>query len=357
MNSIDKERKMKRLHLVAFASLAALTTLPVASASQGAPLATVSVQGSAEAVNEAGLDAVVEAVRQTTLASQVAGAIVALNVKAGDRVKAGQELVRIDARAAQQGVAVSASQVEAAKAQLKVTSRELERQKYLRQKEYISEAALDRAQAQLEAAQAQLNALKSQTQAAQTQSGFFVISAPYSGVVSEVPVTLGDMAMPGRALVAMYDPTALRVSAAVPQAMLGALGSKLDAVRYEVPGGSAPKPAKVELLPTIDPATHTGRIRLTLPPGQAGLAPGMFARVWLPAAGDAKGAERLYVPAAAVLRRAEMAGVYVVDPQGKVLLRQVRLGRAAGDRVEVLTGLRAGDKIAADPQVAALAAR
>lgn len=348
---------MKRLHLVAFASLAGLMALQAASASEGAPLATVAVQGSAGASNEAGLDAVVEAVRQTTLASQVAGAIVTLNVKAGDRVKAGQELVRIDARAAQQNVAVSASQVEAAKAQLKVASRELDRQKFLREKEYNSEAALDRAQAQWEAAQAQLNALKSQTSAAQTQSGFFVINAPYAGIVSEVPVTLGDMAMPGRALVAMYDPSALRVSAAVPQAMLEAIGSKLDAVRYEVPGGPAPKPTKVELLPTIDPATHTGRIRLDLPPGQAGLTPGMFARVWLPAAGGAKGAERLYVPAASVVRRAEMTGVYVVDPQGKVLLRQIRLGRAAGDRIEVLTGLRAGDKVAANPQVAALGAR
>ncbi|MBS1189809.1 MAG: efflux transporter, family, subunit [Rhodocyclaceae bacterium] len=348
---------MKRLHLVAFASLAALTTPHSAWSSEGASLATVTVQGSAQAANEASLDAVVEAVRQTTLASQVAGAIVVLNVKVGDHVKAGQELVRIDARAAQQGVAVSASQVEAAKAQLKVASRELERQKHLHKQEYISEAALDRAQAQWEAAQAQLNALKSQTEAAQTQSGFFVIKAPYSGIVSEVPVTLGDMAMPGRPLVALYDPSALRVSAAVPQAMLGALAGKLEAVRYEVPGAPAPKPTKVELLPTIDPATHTARIRLNLPAGQAGLTPGMFARVWLPAAGDAKAAERLYVPAATVLRRAEMTGVYVVDPQGKVLLRQIRLGRAAGDRIEVLTGLRAGDKVAANPQAAAALAR
>jgi multidrug efflux pump subunit AcrA (membrane-fusion protein) len=53
------------------------------------------------------------------------------------------------------------------------------------------------------------------------------------------------------------------------------------------------------------------------------------------------------------VRRAELSAVYVVDAQGKPRLRQVRLGRSAGDRVEVLSGLRVGDQVATDPQAAA----
>jgi multidrug efflux pump subunit AcrA (membrane-fusion protein) len=77
----------------------------------------------------------------------------------------------------------------------------------------------------------------------------------------------------------------------------------------------------------------------------------MFARLWLPAAQG--GASRLYVPATAVVRRAEMTGVYVVDAKGVPTLRQVRLGRASGDTVEVLSGLSAGERVALDPQAAA----
>jgi membrane fusion protein, multidrug efflux system len=347
---------MKHKLLLSLAALASLSVPPLALAAADAPLATVAVQDESRG-HESSLDAVVEAVRQTTLSAQVPGAIVALNVKAGDSVKAGQELIRIDARAAEQNVAGSAAQVEAAQAALKVASRELERQKALFQKQYISQGALDRAQAQWESAQAQLKALQAQTGAARTQSGFFVLNAPYAGIVSEVPVALGDMAMPGRPLLTLHDPSALRVTAAVPQAMLPALGANLKAVRYELPGlagqDGRQQPAQVQLLPTVDPVTHSAQLRLVLPANVAGIIPGLFARVWLPAASTREGGSRFYLPASAIVRRAELSAVYVVDAQGKPRLRQVRLGRSAGDRVEVLSGLRAGDQVATDPQAAA----
>ena len=373
---------MKCLHRMSLVALAALSIVGTATAAEsgaeGGALGTVGPRSGAGKTSGASLDGVVEAVRQTRLSTQVAGAIVALQVKAGDRVKAGQELLRIDASAAQQGVAASASQVEAAQAQLKVAASELARQRQLHQKQYISQAALERSQAQWEAAQAQVNALQAQTRVAQAQSGFFLLKAPYAGVVSEVAVTLGDMALPGRPLLTLHDPSALRVTAAVPQALLGSLSSRLDQVRYEINGlaGSAARlqPASVELLPTIDAASHTAQIRLALPPaGAAGavggagatagpastaVMPGLFARVWLPAGASAKaGPQRLFLPSSAILRRAELTGAYVVDAQGKPRLRQVRLGRVSGDQVEVLTGLRPGDKVAADPQAAAAVAR
>lgn len=365
---------MKRLHRMSLAALAALSMVGAVSAAEGGALATVELRSAAGQSSETSLDGVVEAVRQTRLSTQVAGAIVALQVKAGDRVRAGQELLRIDASAAQQGVAASASQVEAAQAQLKVAASELARQRQLHQKQYISQAALERSQAQWEAAQAQVNALQAQTRVAQAQSGFFVLKAPYAGIVSEVAVTLGDMALPGRPLLTLHDPSALRVTAALPQALLGGLSARLDQVRYELVGmaGAAARlqPVSVELLPTIDAASHTAQIRLALPPagaagsagatgpGSAAVMPGLFARVWLPAGASAKaGPQRLFLPASAILRRAELTGAYVVDAQGKPSLRQVRLGRVSGDQVEVLTGLRPGDKVAADPQAAAAVAR
>lgn len=363
------------------AVLLALAGLLASPQVLAAKLATAPVQtqgGSADAVS---LNAVVEAVRQTTLSAQVPGAIVALHVKAGDTVKAGQELLRIDARAAQQNVAGSAAQVDAAQASLNVAATELERQKQLFTKNYISQGALDRAQAQYRAAQAQVNALQAQTRAAQTQSGFFVLNAPYAGVVSEVPVTLGDMAMPGRALITLHDPNALRITAAVPQTLLAGLSQGAQGVRYEVPGLSALKgpqaATQVQLLPTVDAATHTAQLRVALPANLAGAVPGMFARVWLPAdvntsvsahlsvntgtgtsTGTSAGTalpQRLFVPASAVVRRGELTAVYVVDDKGLPRLRQVRLGATTGERVEVLSGVSAGEQVATEPQTAARA--
>jgi hypothetical protein len=173
-------------------------------------------------------------------------------------------------------------------------------------------------------------------------------------------VVLGDMAMPGRALLTLYDPAVLRVSARLPQTAAARLPASLaDAgVRVELPGlppeRSMLRPAKAQLLPTVDPATHTLELRLDLPPGLAGVAPGMFARAWLPA-GTAADA-RLFVPQQAVVRRAELTAVYVLN-EGRVLLRQVRLGRSAEGQVEVLAGVSAGERVALDPQAAARAAR
>lgn len=303
-------------------------------------------------------DGTVEAVRQTVVAAQVPGAVVAIDVKAGDTVRAGQPLMRLDARAAEQAAAASDAQVAATRAALVVAQKDVERQRQLFAKEYISRAALERAEAQVLAAQAQFDAQAAQAGAARTQTGLHRVVAPYAGVVAEVPVALGDMAMPGRPLVVLYDPVALRVTVPVPQAAaVASLGP--DAVRIELagPGGErrSVAPTKVTVLPTVDAGSRTVQLRLDLPGGLVDARPGAFARVTLAAVADASsaGRERVFVPAASVVRRAELAGVYVLDPKGHPMLRQVRLGPAQGTEVEVLAGVRGGERVVLDPQAAA----
>jgi len=334
-------------------ALAVLLPLTMAGAAGATDLATAPAQAAA-LQGRTGYDGVVEAVRQTVLAAQVPGAVVELNVKAGDRVKAGQLLLRLDARAADQGAAASDAQVQAARAALDVATREYERQKQLYQKKYISQAALERAESEFKATSAQVAAQMAQAGAARTQTGLHTVRAPYAGVVAEVPVALGDMAMPGRALVTLYDPTALRVTASVPQSAAG--GVSAEAVRVELPGLGAerqwPRAERVQVLPTVDAATHTVQVRAELGAGPDGVAPGMFARLWLPATANGAAGKTVTVPSSAIVRRAEMTGVYVRGEGGKPLLRQVRLGRAEGDSVEVLSGVAPGEPVVVDPQSA-----
>lgn len=310
-----------------------------------------------------GFDGVVEAVRQTVVASQVAGAIVRLDVRVGDRVRAGQVLMRIDARAAEQTAAASEAQARAARAELDVAAKDFQRQQQLFQQNYISAAALDRADAAFKATQAQLQAQLAQAGAARTQSGLHVVTAPFDGVVSEVPVQLGDMAMPGRALATVYDPAVLRITAAVPQTVAQQmLAGQMP--RAELPGLPAAAawvaPLRVQQLPTVDAATLSVQLRAELPPALAGVVPGMFARLWLPvsastgsAAPGGAAAAGLTVPLQAVVRHAELTAVYVLGADGKPVLRQVRLGRNQGEQVEVLAGLMAGERVVTTPQAAA----
>jgi RND family efflux transporter MFP subunit len=322
---------------------------------------TTSTQHGAES-----FDAVVQAIRQTVIAAQVSGNVVEIRVKAGDAVQAGQVLVRLDARAADQNAAASDAQVQAARASLDVAQQEYERQQQLLSKNYISQAAFERAQAQFKATQAQVSAQLAQAGVARTQSGFFVITAPYAGVIAEIPVALGDMAMPGRPLATLYDPSALRVTATVPQTALARTAAGQGA-RVELPGQATDRPwllpSRVQALPTVDPATHTVEVRMDLPRGTSGVAPGMFARAWLaaqrpPEASADPGTAgsnpaRLFVPSKAVVRRAEVTALYVVDDAGRPILRQVRVGERQGESVEILSGISSGERVALDPQAAA----
>jgi hypothetical protein len=105
----------------------------------------------------------------------------------------------------------------------------------------------------------------------------------------------------------------------------------------------------VKLLPTADTATHVSQVRVSLPPVPEA-TPGMFARVHF-VLGQS---EKLTVPAGAVVRRGEVAAVYV-ERDGRLSLRQLRLGDAVGaGEIEVLAGLSAGDKVVTDPVKAAI---
>ena len=300
-------------------------------------------------------EGVVEALRQTVVAAQVSGAVVALQVRAGDKVQTGQVLMRIDARAADQTAAAGAAQARAARAAMEAATHDFERQQQLFARGFISQAALDRADAQFKTTQAEASAQLANAAAARTQSDFYVVKAPYGGVVANVSVVLGDMALPGRPLLTLYDPAALRVTAAIPQTAVAALGDSV-APEAEVPGAAAGriKPVHVQLLPTVDSASHTLELRLDLPAHTNG-APGMFARAWLSGLGSGAGQAqaRLFVPAQALVRRSELAAVYVVGTGGKPMLRQVRPGRSDGSQVEILSGVAAGERVALDPQAAA----
>jgi RND family efflux transporter MFP subunit len=297
-------------------------------------------------------EAVVEAVRQSTVSAQIAGRIVDLRFDVGDYVKKGQVIARIDERAVTQAEAASVAQVREAQAALANARAQYERSKQLLAQKFISQAALDKAESDYRAAQARVSALLAGAGAAATERSFATIVAPYSGVVSARYVELGEMATPGKPLFTGFDPSTLRVVATVPQAQVAAIQAGAKA-RVEVPStGKWIDVKNIVVVPSADPRTHTTRIRLELPEDVRGVYPGVYARAHFVTGSALK----LLVPRSAVVHRSEVTGVYVVDDKGNARLRQIRLGEASDENdVEVLAGVRPGERVALDPVRAGMA--
>ena len=349
MHNINKlHNKFRLVHVITL--MASVTFMPMSAHAQ---LASSAARSSGQSASSS-FDGAAEAVRQTAVAAQVSGAVVELPVKAGDQVKMGQVLARLDSRAADQSVTAGHAQVRATRAALEVAAKDFARQKLLFEKRFISQAALDQAEAVYKSAEAQVAAQIAQAGATRAQSDFYVLRAPYAGIVADVSVVLGDMAMPGRPILTLYDPASMRVTVSIPQTIDASQRTQQSA-RAEFPGAAGLQkwitPTRVTVLPTVDPNTHTLQVRLDLPAGTANVVPGMFVRVWLDSAsGDER---RVFIDAKSIFRRAEMTGAYVLDPAGKPMLRQVRVGRVVGDLIEVLSGIAVGERVATDPQAAA----
>ena len=291
------------------------------------------------------VEAVVEAIHQATVAAQVSGRVTEMRVDVGQSVKKGELLMRIDAREAAEAAAGASAQSVNAKANY-------ERQKNLRQQNFISQAALDKAKADYEAAQAT-------TGQASVGLGHASVSAPISGVVAVRSIEAGEMASPGKPLLTIYEPSGLRVTASIPQHKLPQMRHVTQA-RVEFPElGKWVDATKVTLLPTVDASTHVSQVRVTLPADMRDVVrdesfnplPGMFARVHF-VIGQAN---KMTVPQAAIVRRGEVAAVYVLGERGTLALRQLRLGEAVGKgETEVLAGLLSGERVVLDPVKAAI---
>jgi RND family efflux transporter MFP subunit len=320
--------------------------LLLAAASAGAqPLATATVQYRDVDITYAS-EAVVEAVKQSTVSAQVTGRIVEINYDVGNYVKKGQVIVRIDETEARQVVAGSQAQVAQAQAAFENARVALERNRELARQKFISQAALDKSEADFRVAQAQLSAAKAGAGQAATSKAYTVVVAPYSGVVAARLVEVGEMATPGKPLMTGFDPADMRVIATVPQYKVAEVRASPRAM-VEIPSLNKWIEAKaITVLPSAEARTHATQVRLDLPQNLRDVYPGMFARAYF----TVGRARKLVAPVAAVVKRSEVAGMYVVNDKGEVSFRQVRLGEPSGQgEIEILAGVSAGEKVALDP--------
>ncbi len=335
------------MHLTGFFPRALFVLLLVSPWLNAAPLKTAPV------VNEAvtrlfKLDGVVEATNRTTVSSRTNGEIVAINFDVNDYVEKGQVIIRLKDTEQQAQLKKAQAARKEAQAQLSKALKEFRRIKGIYEKKLVAKSALDDARAQLQTARARLEAAQAQLAQANEQLSYTLVRAPYSGVVTKRHVELGETAHPGQPLMTGISLDQLRVNVDVPQKLIERV-RKYHKAEVEVPGGVV-EVKKITIFPFADAATNTFLARLDLPEGTRGLFPGMFVKVGL-VIGEK---HQRVIPARAVAYRSEVTGVYVVDKDGHIGFRHIRLGATLKNgRVAVLAGLDEGERVALDPVAAA----
>lgn len=291
------------------------------------------------------LDGVVEARQQATLSAEVAGKIEAVYFDVDDFVEQGEVILRIrdlDYRARRQQAGAA---LDEANANLQDMQLEFKRNQDLRRQKLISQAVYDKARANLKAAKARQTSAAASLAQADEQLERTVLRAPYSGVVVERHVEPGEAVKPGQPIMTGYGLGELRVTAQVPQSLIGGLRRYRSAEVILLEDGVALEISKITIHPFANPRNHSFPVRLDLPAMDIRLYPGMLVKVALTIGST----ERLMLPQQALVSRSEVNAVYVVDADGKLSFRQVRPGNRYGEQVEILAGLDADEIIALDP--------
>jgi multidrug efflux pump subunit AcrA (membrane-fusion protein) len=355
-----------------------------APAEQAAPVSGVRVEAAAltpmrDAVEVVGT---VRSKTQTVIASKVQGYVREVRARQGDHVEHGRVLITVDEREltaradrarsalaeAEMGLDEVRRTLEEAEASLRSAEADrtyaeatANRYRQLRDRELISAqdyetvetkrksaaALVEQATARIASVRARekqmgyrIDAAAAELRAAEIALGDTRIVAPATGVVVDRRVEPGDLAVPGQPLLVLDDPRVYRLEASVGESAVGRVrpGQRvpvvLDSLDRTMEG------RVTEIIPAADPSSRTVTVKLDLP-AAPGLKSGLFGRARFPA----EERQALLVPIPAVVERGQLTAVYVVGADDVARLRLVTAGTRHADRVEILSGLAAGERV------------
>jgi RND family efflux transporter MFP subunit len=302
---------------------------PESTHPEGAPLPSLTIEVQpARLEPHVATEEVVGTVRsklRAMIEAKVTGRVLEYRATPGTMVTAGDLLARVEVPEIQ-------AKVDQAKATLDQVQRDFERQKQLFASSTSTRQEYDAANARVSVAKAGLSE-------AETMMSYARVTAPFDGVVTRKLADVGDLATPGRPLLEIEAPTALRFEADLPEAILSRIrmGEKMQ---VRVASMIEPLEATVsEIAPVADPVSRTFQVKLDLP-STPGLRTGQFGRVSVPVAET----KLLIVPKDSVILRGQMELVFVVR-EGRASLRLVKTGKKLTNGFEILSGLEDGEQV------------
>ena len=315
----------------------------------------------------------VQAGISSDLASKLLGTVEAVRVREGDRVKKGDVLIIMDQRQVRAGVrkaeaglseakkaltaAISAR--DAARAQEKLALATYERYRDLKKQDLISaqnfeekeaqyrqaKADLQKAEAMVDAATARVKQAEAEVAGVRVTRKDAVITAPHDGIITEKLVDKGDLASPGTPLLTLETTYGFCVDMILPETYIGYVQPR-QKVFVKVPAlETGPLEGNVcTVVPSADQKSRSFIVKINLPIDKK-VRSGLFARVEIPM-GHTK---KLLIPSRAVISRGQLTGIYLVDADSIANFRLIRIGKTSGESVEVLSGLKEGDRYISEP--------
>lgn len=281
----------------------------------------------------------IRAVHETTIGSKLLARVVEVNLKAGQEVKAGDVLVRLDdtdLRAKLQQAKAALTSADAVRSQA-----ELDEKRYaeLIKKNAVSPQQYEQTATALRSAEAELLRTQEAVNEVQAMLDWATVRAPIDGVVIDKKVEAGDMVTPGQVLVTLYDPDRMQLVASVRESLTRKLavgqdiGVRIEGLDKQCSGTIS------EIVPEAQAASRTFQVKVT-GPCPTGIYTGMFGRLLIPLDEE----QVLVVPREAVRKVGQLELVDVVE-SGRAVRRAIRTGRVLNGDVEVLSGLRESEQV------------
>lgn len=366
---------------MAAAALAVLVILGFAGKSWRESEPVVSVQtGTAIPISRIGVGAsvldasgYVVARRTATVSAQITGVVTEVLFDEGDYVEQGQVLARLDAQSASANLEASMRQAAAAgqlarqyEVQLVQAERESTRAQELAENRLVSQQEAEQAIAKADELRAQLmyqrrsvEASRAQAKVAEVNLGYTVVRAPFSGIITSKAAQVGEIISPSASsgytrtgIATIVDMNSLEVEVEVGEAYIGKVRPSMAA---EVRLNAYPElkiPAEViAIIPAADRGTATVKVRVALKIQDARIVPDMGARVSFmdESTVEVAAADTVSVPASALVRRDDQDVAFVVQADGTVRQRVLKLGANLGEDRKVLAGLHAGEHVVLNP--------
>lgn len=286
--------------------------------------------------------ATVVARERVEVASRLMGYIRDIAVADGQAVKAGQRLFTVDPLDVEGQVELARHGVQQAEDALRDAQADLDRYANLLKEEVVTRQQYEKVKLNRDLAATRLAQARAQLATAQGQLRYAVVTAPIGGVVTRKLADRGDLAAPGQPVLVLESAGPKQVETQVPEDVLARIQPG-QVIEVEVDGLARPLAARVaRISPAADPVSRTFLVKLDV--DGEGLRSGTFARALFPL----ETRQVLTVPASALVRRAGIEGVFVLDAAGIARFRMVRSGERHDDRVEIQAGLKAGERYVAE---------
>lgn len=312
--------------------------------------ALVMVVGATATVNAMALVGEVRPRYESSQGFRISGKVIERKVDVGANVKKGQAIARLDAADTNLSAAAALADVRAAEASYALALAEVERQRQLFAKKFISASALDIREAELKTSGARLAQVKAQANVSGNQTHYTNLTADRDGVVTMVHAEPGQVVAAGETVVKIADIKDIDVLVAVPESRMAEV--KLNsAVTVKMWANQQKAYAGVvrEIAPAADSATRAFNVRVSVKDADEAVKLGMTAGVKFSQQAIAQGTQQdaaLLIPTSALTELNGKKAVWVIDADNKAQPREVVTGPFREDGILISSGLQAGEKIA-----------